>query len=103
MFFALQYLGNLSLAKEHIYRIVLKIFLFVRSKSFLSPQQIFKTTTAIKDLILLCDHVVSFEDFKILPNSNSEFNLKIKQSLLISCDKPELNRNKKSLLLYLFD
>ena len=30
------------------------------------------------------DHVVSLEDFKILASSNSEFHLKIKESLLIS-------------------
>ena len=62
-----------------------------------------KKTTAIKDHMLFCDHVVSLEDFKILASSNSEFHLKIKESLLISCDKPELNRNEKSLPLYLFD
>ena len=59
-----------------------------------------KTTTAIKDHILLWDHVVSLEYSKILASSNSEFHLKIKGSLLISSDKPELNRNEKSLLLY---
>ena len=61
------------------------------------------TTTAIKDHVLICGHVVSFEDLKILASSNSEFHLKIKESLLISRDKPELNRNEKSLPLYLFD
>ena len=61
------------------------------------------STTAIKDHMLFCDHVVSLEDFKILASSNSEFHLKIKESLLISRDKPELNRNEKSLPLYLFD
>ena len=62
-----------------------------------------KKTTAIKDHMLFCDHVVSLEDFKILASSNSEFHLKIKESLLISRDKPELNRNEKSLPLHLFD
>ena len=62
-----------------------------------------KTTTAIKDHILLCDHVVSLKDFKVLASSNSEFHLTIKKSLLIARDKPELNRNEKSLPLYLFD
>ena len=62
-----------------------------------------KKTTAIKDHMLFCDHVVSLEDFKILASSNSEFHLKIKESILISPDKPELNRNEKSLSLYLFD
>ena len=62
-----------------------------------------KTTTAIKDHMPFCDHVVSIEDFKILASSNSEFHFKIKGSLLISRDKPKLNRNKKSLPLYAFD
>ena len=60
-------------------------------------------TTAIKDHVLICGHVVFLEDFKILASSNSEFHLKIKESLLISRDKPELNRNEKPLPLYLFD
>ena len=50
--------------------------------------------------MLLCDHI---KDFKILASIYSEFQLKIKESLLIACDKPELNRNEKSLLLYLFE
>ena len=62
-----------------------------------------KTTTAIKNHMLFCDHIFSFEDFKILASSNSEFHLKIKESLLILREKPELNRNEKSLSLYLFD
>ena len=53
--------------------------------------------------MLLCDHVVSLKDVKILASSNSEIDLKIKESILIVADKPELNRNEKSLLLYLFD
>ena len=53
--------------------------------------------------MLLCDHVVSLKDFKILASSNSEFHLNIRESLLIARDKPELNRNEKSLPLYLFD
>ena len=61
-----------------------------------------KTTTAIKDHMHLCDHVFSLGDFKILTSINSEFHLKIKESLLIARDKPELNRNEKPLPLYLF-
>ena len=49
-----------------------------------------ETTTAIKGHMLFCDHLVSLEDFKILASGNSEFHLKIKESLLISRDKPEL-------------
>ena len=53
--------------------------------------------------MLFCDHNVSVEDFKILASSNSEFYLKIKESILISRDKPELYRNEKALPLYLSD
>ena len=60
-----------------------------------------KTTTAMKDHMLFF-HAVSLEDFKILASSNAEFHLKIKESLLISRDC-QLERNEKSLSLYLFD
>ena len=62
-----------------------------------------RKTTAVKDHMLFCNHIVSLDDFKILTSSNSEFHLKIKESLLISRDKPELNKNEKSLPLCLFD
>ena len=35
----------------------------------------------------ICNHIVSLDDFKILMSSNSEFHLKIKESLSISRDK----------------
>ena len=53
--------------------------------------------------MLFCNDVVSLEDFEILVSSNSEFYLKIKESLLILRGKSELNRNETSLPLYLFD
>ena len=62
-----------------------------------------RKTTAVKDHMLFCNHIVSFDDFKILTSSNSEFHFKIKESLLISRDNPELNRNEKFLPLCLFD
>ena len=62
-----------------------------------------KTTTAIKDHMLFYDHEVSLNDFKILVSSNSEFHLQIKESLLISHDKPELNKNETFLPIYLLD
>ena len=42
----------------------------------------------------MCDQPVSFDNFKVLAPSNSEFHLKIKESLLISRDQPSLNRMK---------
>ena len=47
-----------------------------------------RKTTAVKDHMLFCDHIVSLDHFKILTSSNSEFHLKVKESLLISRDKP---------------
>ena len=58
-----------------------------------------KKLTAVKDHMLMCDQPVSFDDFKVLASSNSEFHLKIKESR----DQPILNRNEASLPLYLFD
>ena len=62
-----------------------------------------KKSTAVKDHMLMCNQPVSFDDFKVLASSNSEFHLKIKESLLISRDQPILNKNEVSLPLYLFD
>ena len=53
--------------------------------------------------MLMCDQPVSFDDFKVLASSNSEFHLKIKESLLTLRDQPILNKNEASLTLYLFD
>ena len=52
--------------------------------------------------MLFYDHAVSLEDFKLLASSNSEFHLKIKESILILRNS-QLKRNEKALLLYLFD
>ena len=60
-----------------------------------------KKLTAVKDHMLICDQPVSFDDFKVLASSNSEFHLKIKESLLISRDQPVLNKNEASLPLHL--
>ena len=53
--------------------------------------------------MLICDQQVSFDDVKGLASSNSEFHLKIKESLLISHDQPVLNKTETSLPLHLFD
>ena len=62
-----------------------------------------KKSIAAKDHMLMCNQLVSFDGFKLLASSNSEFHLKIKGSLLISHDQPVLNKNEASLPLYLFD
>ena len=62
-----------------------------------------KKSTAVKDHMLMCDQPVSFDDFKVLASSNSEFHLLNKESLLISHDQLILNKNEVSLPLHLFD
>ena len=61
-----------------------------------------KKSIAVIDHMLICDQPVSFHDFKLLASSNSEFHLKIKESLLISRDQTVLNKNEESLPLHLF-
>ena len=51
----------------------------------------------------MCNQLVSFDDFKVLASSNSEFQLKIIESLLISRDQPIFNKNEALLPSYLFD
>ena len=53
--------------------------------------------------MLFCDHIVSIDAFKILVTSDSDFHVKVKESLLISCDEPILNKNETLLPHYLFD
>ena len=65
--------------------------------------QIKKKWTAVKNHMLICDQIVHFDDFKVLASSNSEFHLKIKESLLISRDQPNLNKNEEPLPSCLFD
>ena len=52
-----------------------------------------KKSTAVKNHMLICDQLVSFDDFKVLASSNSKFHLKIKESLLISLYQPVLNKS----------
>ena len=58
--------------------------------------------SAICDHILEKGHDVSFDDFNILTKETNAFKLLIKESLLISRDKPELNKNVYSIPLELF-
>ena len=58
---------------------------------------------SIDDFKIFSDHIVSIDDFKILRTSDSDFNVKVKESILISRDEPIINKNETSLPLYLFD
>ena len=59
--------------------------------------------SAIFDHMLLDGHKPSFDNFSILLKENNALKLQLKESLLISRDKPILNRNTSSFPLELFD
>ena len=59
--------------------------------------------SAISDHLLTCDCNINFDDFTILSKDSNNINLLIKESLLISRDKPILNKTVKSFPLELFE
>ena len=48
--------------------------------------------SAISDHSLTCDRNTNFDDFIILSKDSSNFNLRIKEKLLIARDNPILNK-----------
>ena len=58
--------------------------------------------SAVKDHCLFFNHVGSLEDFSILTYESNPFKLLIKEALLVSRDKPLLNKQVKSIPLQLF-
>ena len=50
--------------------------------------------------MLFCDRIASIDDFKVLATSDLDFHVKVKESLLISCGEPILNKDKNLLPLY---
>ena len=58
--------------------------------------------SAERDHMLVCDNIVSFEDFFILANKTNHFRIYLQESLLIHCDRPQLNKTSGSALLMLF-
>ena len=59
--------------------------------------------SAISDHVLTCDCNINFNNFTILSKDSNNINLLIKESLLISRDKPILNKTVKSFPLELFE
>ena len=59
--------------------------------------------SAIRDHLLKCNTMPSFEEFTILTNGSNKFDLEIKESLLIKRDRPILNKNISSARLFLLD
>ena len=104
-----QHKGILSLNQKVLANRVddLKIILILQNEMLLlmlfckHPNS--NNSTIVKDHALICDPLVSFDDFKVLDFSNSEFYLKIKEILLLSRDQSILNKNEASLSLHLFD
>ena len=59
--------------------------------------------SAISDHMLICACNIKFNDFNILSKDFKNINSLIKESLLITRDKPILNKAVKSFLLELFE
>ena len=58
--------------------------------------------SAVRDHMLVCNNIVSFEDFSVLANGTNDFRIKLQESLLIHRDEPQLNKTFKSAPLMLF-
>ena len=59
--------------------------------------------SAISDHLLTCDCNINFDDFTIWSKDSNNINLLVKQSLLVSRDKPIFNKTVKSFPLELFE
>ena len=58
--------------------------------------------SAVRDHIVICNNIVSFEDFSILANGTNDFRIKLQESLLMNRDGPQLNKTSQSVPLMLF-
>ena len=70
--------------------------------SWRSGQPIVGVQTEIKSHIATCKTSCDFDNFKVLTGDSDVMRLKIKESLLIKKDGPNLNKNVYSTPLYLF-
>ena len=59
--------------------------------------------SAIRDHLLNCNNIPSFDEFTILAYGHHKYILEIKESLLIKRDRPVVNKNISSAKLFLFD
>ena len=57
---------------------------------------------AIRDYLLICNNILSFDEFTILAYGYHKYILEIKESLLIKGDRPILNKNISSGKLFFF-
>ena len=59
-------------------------------------------STSVRDHMVQCDHIVTRDDFKVLGRESNHWHLEFKESLFIKRDKPSLNNNIYSQILFLF-
>ena len=59
-------------------------------------------STYVRDHMLDCNHVVAWDDFKVLGRESNHWFLEIKESLFIKRDRPSLNKNIYSQKLSIF-
>ena len=59
-------------------------------------------STFVGDHMFECDHIITWDDFKVLGRESDYWLLEIKESLFIKRDKPSLNKNIYSQELFLF-
>ena len=58
--------------------------------------------SAVHDHMLVCNNIVSFEDFSVLVNGTNDFRIKLQKSLLIHRDGSQLHKTSESVPLMLF-
>ena len=58
--------------------------------------------SAVCDHTLVCNNIVSFEDFSVLANGTKDFRKKLQESLLIHRDGSQLNKTSESSPFMLF-
>ena len=46
--------------------------------------------------MLVCNNIVSFEDFSVLGNGTNDFRIKLQEILLMHRDGPQLNKTSES-------
>ena len=59
--------------------------------------------SAIRDHLLHCNNIPSFDEFTILAYGHHKYILEIKESLLSKRDRPVPNKNISSAKLFLFE
>ena len=51
----------------------------------------------MRDHMLICDNIVSFEGFSVLADGTNGFRIKLQESLLICRDRTQLNKKTSEL------